>query len=673
MPRLPLVSLALTAALVACNGDGNADPNPDVRPELARFTSCADYRSDVADSWLESLIQWRYGYGLMYAEDGATEDADASSGPADYSTTNVQEAGVDEPDMVKTDGKFLYVIDQQWDGALHIVKSWPPEDTDTVSTLELGGQPYSMFLDGDRLAIFSYVWDYVEDGVPSGGGEMLRGGYGTRVTYVDVTDRSAPVIEREIDVEGYMASARLIDHDAWVVFNHWMNMPAEVQNLAWDESLGLPEPKWDATDAEQEAIRAAAREILRPKVEAAVDALTDFDLLPAMYDHAEGDIVEGESLVTCTDVYHQDGTPQPGMLSVMHLDLSSADAAPASTAVFANGWTVYASQDNLYVAQTSWWWWWGWSTESDPMTTNIHKFSLEGDEAAYTASGSVDGWLWNQYALSEFEGNLRVASTHFDWWWGTSAAEDEGSQVTVLDENLDELGEVSGIAPGEQIMSTRFMGEEGYLVTFRQVDPLFSLDLSDPTNPQITGELKIPGFSSYMHPIDADHLVTVGLDGEADGTLTGLSIAVFDVSDPTAPSEVDRLTVTSDSWSWSEAMWDPHAFTFHNGVVTIPLYTESYDAATSSWSNFSGLWVVAATADGLTDLGRVNHDDLVAESECLYARWGYGCGEGAYWFSQVRRGVIMEDNLYSISDYGVKVNVLTTPDEEIASTLFHPR
>lgn len=669
--RTLLPAALIAASLVACNHQNtpNTDPPSDVRPELARFASCSAFKDGVTDSWVETLISWRYGYGWLAEDAEGDADDGGSDGPSDFSTTNVQEEGVDEPDLVKTDGKYLYVLDQWWDGSLYVVKSWPAAETEVVATLDLGGQPYSMFLDGDRLAVFSYVWN---DG--TGTGDMLRNGYGTRVTFVDVSDRATPTIERQIDVEGWLTNARLIGHDAYLVFNHWMDMPVEVQNLAWDASLGLPEPKWDGTDAEQEAIREAARAILRPHVDSIVDGLSEADLLPAAYDHAEGEVVDGDPLFTCTDVYHGEGTPQPGMLSVAHVSLAEDEGAISATALFANGWTVYASQDNLYVAQTSWWWWWGWGGGDDALKTNIHRFALAGEDTVYEASGQVDGWLWNPYAMSEYGGYLRVASTSFDWWWGTAEDTDAGSIVSVLDQDLDVVGQVDGIAPGEQITSTRFLGEEGYLVTYEQVDPLFALDLSDPQNPKVVGELEIPGFSSYMHPLDDGYLVTVGMDGTDDGDVLGLAISVFDVTDPSAPALVDRLAVESDDWSWSEAMWDPHAFTFHNGVVTIPMYTYDWDEITGDWDGFSGLWVVAADTEGLTDLGRVDHEDLVADSECLYARYGYACtGDEGYWWSQVRRGVIMEDKLYSISDYGVKVNELMTPEDEVAEALFHPR
>jgi uncharacterized secreted protein with C-terminal beta-propeller domain len=384
--------------------------------------------------------------------------------------------------------------------------------------------------------------------------------------------------------------------------------------------------------------------------------------------------------VSCTDIYHPEGVAQPGLLNVMHLDLSQPETTePASTGLLANGWTVYASLEALYVSQTSWYWGWGWG-ESD-LTTHVHRFELDGDTPVYTASGSVPGWQWSQFALDEEDGFLRMATSSFDWWWGGGG--EEGSNVFVLDtegDTLDEVGAVTGIAPGETIQSVRFIGDTGWLVTFEQVDPLFAIDLGDPTKPEVIGELEIPGFSSYIHHLEAGWLLTAGMGGTEDGTLTGFALKLFDVRDPTNPMLASEALVESDEWSYSDAMWDHHAFTLHNGVLSVPLYTWDYDEDTGDWTGFSGLWVNSVdTTDGIVDLGRVDHADLVAGSDCIWDDIYSDGGETSaapcsadYWYSGVRRSVVMEDKLYSISDYGVKVTELRTPETVVATARFWP-
>lgn len=242
------------------------------------------------------------------------------------------------------------------------------------------------------------------------------------------------------------------------------------------------------------------------------------------------------------------------------------------------------------------------------------------------------------------------------------------------DADLNVIGELRGIAPTEQIYAVRFLGETGYVVTFRQTDPLFVVDLSDPTAPSIAGELHVPGYSSYLHPIAGGYLLAVGMDGTEDGTVTGFAVSLFDVRDPANPTRVDQLTIESDDWSWSEALWDHHAFTYYNGVLSVPIYTYDYDDATGAWDGFSGLLVVDVDTDaGLSEIGRVDHADMVADSECPWYGEGYGrsCPDD-YWYAGMRRSVVIEDELYSISDYGVKVTAQRDPADEIAQALFRP-
>jgi hypothetical protein len=672
--RLITPSLLFLAACPAPEARDYSDPPTDVSARLARFGDCDEFREYLVSSYVESLVQGQGGHPVM-AEDSASDGGEQAG---NFSTTNVQEVGVDEPDLVKTDGSYLYVLTQGM-SELVIVDAWPAEETAVVGRVDLGGYPYAMLLDGDTLAVFQWVYD---SGTRGGADSTpLRSGYGTRVSFVDVSDRSAPEVTRAIDYEGYYTNARLIGHDAWVVSNSWFDMPQALWDLAYDPALGLPEYDWSASEDEQAATREEMRRKLWPEVEKVVAGMPIADLLPNWYDWDGAAWSGGDALVSCTDIYRPDGVSQPGLLNVMHLDLSDpVGTEPQTTGLFANGWTVYASLEALYISQTSYWWGWGWG-QSD-LTTHVHRFELDRDTPAYTGSGEVPGWQWSQFALDEEDGFLRMATTSWDWWWGGGG--NEGNNVFVLEtegEDLDVVGSVTGIAPGESIQGVRFIGDIGWLVTFLQVDPLFAIDLSDPTAPTVIGELELPGFSSYIHPLEDGWLLTAGMGGTEDGSLTGFALKLFDVRDPTNPVLASEALVESDEWSYSEAMWDHHAFTLYNGVLAVPLYTWDYDDRTGDWTGFSGLWVTSvATESGITDLGRVDHADLVAGSDCIWDDM-YSGGEGStsaapcgadYWYSGVRRSVVMEDKLYSVSDYGVKVTELRTPTDVVASARFWP-
>lgn len=677
----PIVALALAG----CKGNQPDLPDLTDDPSLERIADCGGLKSYVADVSVQMLLNNYYNSWYRWGVPEAGVDNDASDGgdggPTDYTTTNVQEEGVDELDIVKTDGQFIYTVQ---DRALYIVKSWPIAETSLVSELELDGWGQGLFLQGDHLYVFSQVYRYDEQTAET---DWLRNWSGTRVQVVDVSDRANPTVTRTIDIEGYMADARLIDGHLYGVMNHWMYLDGGLWQLAQD--AGLPEVDWslegEALEADIAAKREEAREILTPIVASWAANLETDDLLPRFKDSQQGD--DFASLLQCGDLYRPRTLSHYNILSVVHLGEPEAELNTAG--VVSDGWTLYASRDNLYVAQTSWWWWWGWGDQE--MNTQIHKFNLDSSgEPNYVASGVVNGWLYDQFAMSEWDGHLRVTSTEIDWWWGwwgdEAEADEEppGNNVNVLRDDgngrLNTVGSITGIAPGEQIYATRMMGPKGYMVTFEQVDPLFTLDLSDHENPVIKGELKIPGYSAYLHPMGENHLLAVGMAGTEEGQITGLAVNVFDVSDLENPTLVQSFELEDDAstWSWSEALWDHHAFTYHRDVLTIPAYyyTETMEGDEYRWEYFSGAISFNATPAGVSEIGRVDHRDLVEDSECIYSYWydydSSVCSDWA-WYASLRRTVYIEDNLFTVSNYGIKVTDLNDPTVEHARVLFLPR
>lgn len=675
-----LLPLALGLSLLGCDEVPLTPDYDRSDASLYQIASCEEFTGYVGDVGLEMLLNSRYGYGYRsMPEAGVDSDAGAGDAPSDYTTTNVQEEGVDELDIVKTDGNFIYTVQDQ---GLHIVASWPVEDAAVLATVPLDGWARGLFLDGDTLYVFSWIYN---DGMS--GDNWLRAWSGTRVRVFDITDRSAPVETRTIDLEGYLADARLIDGNVYGVYNHWMYLDNGLWQLAEDKNLGLPEVDWSLTgpalEADMDAKREQARLILTPEVADWAASLSADDLLPRVKDSATGTT---GSLLGCTDLYRPAAPSQYNVLSVVHL--GAPDGELAATGIVSDGWTLYASQSNLYVAQTSWSWWWGWGDQE--MTTRIHKFALgESGVPSYAATGEIAGWIYSQFAMSEHDGHLRVTTTEMDWWRGWWSEDTEpveaGNNVFVLKQGaqrtLETVGHVGGIAPGEQIFATRMMGDKGYMVTFEQVDPLFTLDLSDPTDPRVVGELKIPGYSAYLHPMGPDHLLAVGMAGLDDGTLTGLAINVFDVSDMANPTllHAHEIDDQGSQWSWSEALWDHHAFTWHRDVLTIPAYSYNYDALTGSYDYFSGTISFDATPAGIAEIGRVDHRELVLQSECVYDRYdeynywdGSVCDDWA-WYASVRRSIYIEDNLFTVSNYGIRVTDLNDPTVERARVVYFPR
>jgi uncharacterized secreted protein with C-terminal beta-propeller domain len=778
-----LLPLTLAAALVGCNTDEPTPPAAQDDIHLRRMADCDELRDRLTDTLTDSVLGLGRGFYPPMAEDDMAADGGSESGggaPTDFTGTNNQEAGVDELDLVKTNGTHMFIAQ---DRSLQILRSWPAADSAVIASIALDGWARGLFLVGeDKAVVLEDVSGYVDIGD--------QWWSALRAKVIDISDPANPTVLHTIDLQGWLTDARMIEGQVFLVVNQYMDFPSEVWEAAYQASATLPWPA-DGDQAVWEAARASNRAMLRPLI---AGILSTVDLDTVLPGYRADAAAEFESLYACSDIYTPSALSQMAMLSVAKLD---PDAGTLSaTGLMSDGWTIYASPTALYVAQTSAWWW-GWTGEEGK--SNIHRFDLSGDTPAYTGSGQVTGWLYDQFAMSEYEGDLRVVTTDFGWWgWGggdvavsdggVSVGGDEGSgggeappstggggddappdepvgdtdvpedepveeppttdpaqpanHVFVLRAeptgDLGVIGHIGNIAPGETVQSVRMMGEKGYVITFRQTDPLFTLDLSNPTAPQLVGELHMPGYSAYLHPLDDDHLIGVGMAGLETGELTGLAINLFDVSDLANPQLIDQFEIDSgdNGWSWSEAMWDHHAFTFHRDVLTIPAFTYSWDETTGVYDGFSGTISFKITAaEGIEELGRVDHRALIDSSECIWdilwaedekdpredgvdpgepsgdtdddvvvdpppddgggedpseepgeepggepgseepieeGEWSYCDWDYGYWYAQVRRSVYIEDNLYTISNYGVRVNDLNDPSISIADVLFFP-
>ena len=330
----------------------------------------------------------------------------------------------------------------------------------------------------------------------------------------------------------------------------------------------------------------------------------------------------------------------------------------------------------------------------------MHTFDIsEVGSTEYVASGSVVGSLLSQYSLSEHNGHLRVATTDGAAW---NRTEESQSMVTVLEEQGDELvqvGFVDGLGKGEQIFAVRFMGDIGYVVTFRQIDPLYSVDLSDPTNPTVLGELKIPGFSTYLHPVGDGLLLGVGQDASEEGFTTGAQASLFDVSDLTDPQRVDQADFGENSYSSVD--WDPKSFLFwgERKLAVIPVSSWNYNEQTGEERNSATAVLVQVNDDNtLTELARIGHpisgecesdyifeeepavddapepidsddaeasfaEDRVSEAsppELADYCWTYQ--------PEIQRSVVIGDAIYTISDAGVQKNDL----DDLSSSSWSP-
>jgi uncharacterized secreted protein with C-terminal beta-propeller domain len=376
-------------------------------------------------------------------------------------------------------------------------------------------------------------------------------------------------------------------------------------------------------------------------------------------------------LLSCSDVYRPDVQLDPGLLIVTSVDTDGGN--PSAVGIVNNAWSMYASREHLYVSQSSGGWWWH---GSQAPHTAIYKFALSSGRPAYTATGKIDGWVKDQFSFSEYRGFLRVATTEdrvnsdTNQWQPTNhlfVLKDAGAGA------LEVAGSVQGFAPGERIFAVRFLEDRGFVVTFRLVDPLFAFDLSDPTNPTLKGETEIPGVSTYLHPIDRDHLLTVGRVG------SNVQLQIFDVSDLGHPTLQHKYVPPGAGFSYSGAEYDHLAFTYYapRNVLVIPLVT-----ADASFGNyFSGMAAYRVSlTDGFTEMGRVDHADLAKEAYCGDVSPGElwraeYCAAGWYlWGAAPRRSIIMTGGdttyLYSVSDIGIKATEVEAPNVTLGRVLF---
>jgi hypothetical protein len=640
---VPLIALGLFA-LSGCN---RADP------ELQRFGSCAeveDYYKEVALQALDHEGQWlrgwwwqwgdcwdcnvRGGRGLgvdMALEDAAPQAGGGDGGASSFSTTNTQEVGVDEADFVKNDDEFIYVLS----GAeLVIVDAWPAEEMSQVSATTIEGMPTDMFLNEDQLIVFSSIYERPE---PASGLDVdldLEWGL-SKVTLLDVSDRSAPVVEREVYIDGWLSNSRRIGDKVYLVVYH----PNRGPSVAAIEGAG----NWES--AQREAVN-----------ESGIDDWISFKTELRQQD-GEWSKTTAHA-VDCTNIYRPGKAHGMGLVSVQALDLTDATTDLQGSAILSNLSLVYASTDSLFVTENRWkngnWW-----ANGGQMWTHVHRFDVSEnpDEPTYRSSGEIPGWLLNSFALSEHDGFLRVATTEGRWGRNTT------NSVYILEETgsiMDTVGSVEGLAPGETIFAVRFLGEKGYIVTFERIDPLFTMDLSDPRNPRVLGELHITGFSNYLHPLGDGHLIGIGEEIHPRTMENlGMQISLFDVSDMGDPSLVDR-DVLDIGWGWSEAQFDHHAFNYfeENECLAVPVVV--YE----NWAErvFTGLQVYRVTpAGGIEELGQLDQGSLALAEDELNP-WN-----DAY-CSQVRRSIFMEDRLYAVSAGGIvvaSIDDLSTPLSEV--------
>ena len=713
-------------------------------PALNHYDGCAELEEDLRNSMIEEMMvgldqasywhwnSWGFRGGMMVDDmvmemDGdmampettgsdSSNSMDSSSPPStsgagdregQYSETNNQEEGVDEADFLKTDGYHIYMINN---GQLVILGVPEFGNITLESNMTLEGSPMQMLVSGDQLVIISSVsyWDLeIDDPVriammvdnSEDEREYSYYRYSNKVKYsvLNITNRSDPQIDRELYLDGSYQTSRLVDGTLRAVTHSY----AQLQGL--QTYPDLPESYWeiDYDDPERQDIwNESVDEAVAYNI-GVISALTLADFSPRMHERmADGTVAELSTVsATCEEFSAAADSVGRGFTTIMTIELFG-DIIEYELDHVSSSWVeVYASQDMLILAEPANDWWWYWRNDAFEEATNIHAFDIsDGGLTTYIGSGRVTGTVNDQFSLSEYNGTIRVATTQDVWgrWWLEDGDNWTGptNDVYVLapaecmipegcDDQTPELmqiGHVGGIAEGETIWSCRFIGEKGYLVTFRNMDPLWTIDLSNPTNPQVIGELEVPGVSTYIHPLSDDHLLTIGIAGGEDGL--GLDwgntqISLFDVSnfaDPTLASALQLAPVDRNSqdwwswaWSYSEATYEHKAFTYWAPaeLLAIPLstYRYTYDEVTidgrkysySGYEYVSQLVLVKVDPENntLIKYGTIDHSDFYNGDSGLREHYYSGS-------PNVRRSIFMGDYIYAFSAEGVTVTNYTS-------------
>lgn len=574
-------------------------------------------------------------------------------GAEDYSTTNTQVLGVDEADFVKNDGGTIYVLARN---ELVVFDAWPVSDLEEVARLPIEGEPRRLFLHEDRLVVYSRIGAAGTAAATCTYGYACRSsseGGSTKAFVYDVSQPAEPVLLKSYAYSGAYLSSRRIGNSVYTVVH---DSARPVQVPVTDLSLNA---------LELNVLEAQYAEKL-DSIDRAVDEVATEDFLPWL-NEASTDRSVSSAKPTCDHALVSGASLGTSFISIVGFDLARLDE-PRGTLVASKPGFVYASADALYLtvdgvdgADSTFSSYAGYANRAAEDRSTVHKFALAATEAIYAGSQAIHGHVLNQFSMDEHDGVLRVATS--SGWVPDPAT---SSNVTTLAERGGEftvLGELRGLAPTEDIRSVRFDGDRGFVVTFKKTDPLYAIGLADPLQPTVLGELKIPGFSTYMHLLDADHLLAVGFDADDHGSFAyfqGIQVQIFDVTDLTDPRLLHK-TVLGTRGSGSEALMNHLAFNYFpsRGVLALPATVcgGGDDGRYADTLQFSGLVVFdVSVQNGISERGRLPFVDLQNEPTIGAA------GNCSQWWtnssSLVKRSIFLDDYAIALSETWLKAAAL---------------
>ncbi|WP_394583998.1 beta-propeller domain-containing protein [Cytobacillus firmus] len=541
------------------------------------------------------------GRDMAVSEESSSAKSSEDSAGTDFSGTNVQVTGIDEADLIKTDGTHIYKISEN---KVQIIKAVPADKMELESQLTFSGgfSPYQLFIEGSQLIILGHSYKDVPEHIEEASVEkkIAPAFQSVKTIVYNIENKQKPKKIREADIEGSLLSSRLMDGKVYLITSY--------------------HPEYWILERNENA-----------------------DMRPRYYDTAES---KEQQIVDYNEIKYFPGSQNANYINIAVLDLNAGRKPLAVTSYLGSGNEFYMSKNNLYLAATQY------NNEiiADRQMphpdTSIFKFNIKDEKVEFQTSAEIKGTVLNQFSMDEYNGNFRVVTTKGEAWDERTPS---SNSLYILDKNLKQIGQLEDLAKGERIYSARFMNDRIYMVTFKETDPLFVIDGSNPEKPYVLGELKIPGFSNYLHPLDENHLIGFGHDTKISGgkgagsqpviTTDGVKISIFDVSDTRNPVEKDT-EIIGGRGTYSPLNYDHKALLVDKKKnlygFPISIYQNKEGSQFESTFDFQGALVYKITVqNGIELQSEITHHT----EDAIYEEW-----EDA-----IERLIYIGDYIYSIS------------------------
>lgn len=528
---------------------------------------------------------------------------------SDYSNTNLQVQGVDEDDTVKTDGQYIFCANQN---KVNIVEALPANNMKSINSITVDDKYHNVrgiYISKDYMIVISGFQEVLafKGAINSSNKQVdvnINNNSETKITIYDIKNITEIKKVREVSFGGNYITSRMIDSKLYLITNKYISYDYENNKVTGSD---LPYYK----------------DSLKNNANVTID-LNNTPYLP--------------------------DSPASSFICIGTLDISSLNKDIAFSAFLGSSNCIYASKNNLYIASN------GYNdsilTKKNSFTANtkIYKFSFNNDNIKYVGKAGISGTVLNQFSMDESNDYLRVTSTESSF---TSNGISQTNNIFVFDKDMKQVGMLNNIEQGERIYATRFMGDKAYVVTYKNTDPLLVIDLNNPASPKVLGELKIPGYSTYLQTYDDNHLIGIGMNTTENNNIAktdGVKLSLYDISNLSAPKEVSTVKIDADS-STSEALYNHKAFLFSKdkNLIAFPVSESSKNN-----SSFVGAYVYnISLSNGITYKGKITHSNDNTED---------GNSANSY-DAQINRIIYIDDNLYTVSQSEIKSNKISDLSE----------